>query len=535
MKKFISVLAVLICGLTAFSQQVSLSYSGSKSYSLVERTNLRRYENGKYIGLTSREVRSFINPTENNVYDGNFYVVEKTLRDMQSAFAGIYDAIPSVFTISSDGKMQMIEDNGYPSFRSFPSFPVKPVRSGDSWSSQAERSVDPLNKGKFTKLKIDVLYKFIGEEIYREQNVYRIKAIWQTNYGMNWRDPNGDSSLIKALGGHKADILVLKSNGSPILVIDDVDETFMYSDGKQENFKGRINLFIEFPPAVDRGKILPALGEIASISEVFADDLELDSKSDKIGDRTNDRTDKKIEVSKLDADFNSKSDIQNKNNEEQIQKHLEVLEQIEKSKAEKIEQKKRETFEKPEKISEEDLLEDNLILSGKEIAKKNEQEKIPEEKISENKPVEQEKIDVSKFDSILKDVSGEKEEPKNNMVVEKTSAGIRLSVRNLQFKPDSSELIDSEKKRLDEIAKVLKLASGSKFLIEGHTARVGDETGEQELSEERAKVVAQELSKRGVSADSFICKGYGGTKPIASNQTSKGMAQNRRVEITILE
>ena len=58
---------------------------------------------------------------------------------------------------------------------------------------------------------------------------------------------------------------------------------------------------------------------------------------------------------------------------------------------------------------------------------------------------------------------------------------------------------------------------------------------EQELSEERAKIVARELSRRGVSADSFICRGWGGSKPVASNATAEGKAQNRRVEITILE
>ena len=125
--------------------------------------------------------------------------------------------------------------------------------------------------------------------------------------------------------------------------------------------------------------------------------------------------------------------------------------------------------------------------------------------------------------------------PKNNMVFEETPAGLRLSVRDIKFKADSDEILPSEKSRLDEIAEVLKLAPNSQFLIEGHSAAVGNPGGEQKISELRAKKIAQELSARGIAAGKFICKGHGGNKPIAGNETAEGRAQNRRVEITILE
>ena len=92
-----------------------------------------------------------------------------------------------------------------------------------------------------------------------------------------------------------------------------------------------------------------------------------------------------------------------------------------------------------------------------------------------------------------------------------------------------------EGSRLDEIAAVLKLAPDSQFLVEGHTASVGLPAGEQTLSEQRARRIAAELSQRGVNTKAFICRGFGGTRPVADNSTDAGRAQNRRVEITILE
>ena len=62
-----------------------------------------------------------------------------------------------------------------------------------------------------------------------------------------------------------------------------------------------------------------------------------------------------------------------------------------------------------------------------------------------------------------------------------------------------------------------------------------DIIAEMALSVERAKEVAAQLCKRGIAADKFICRGSGSKYPVADNSTKEGMAQNRRVEITILE
>lgn len=472
----------------AQAQAVKLHYSGKGGYSLVERTNLRRYVNGKYVGLTSREVRSFVSPSEpplmrfkakgsvyenDQWYDGSFYVMEETLRNSQVAGAGIHEAVQSVFHISKNGQLTMYKDNGYPSFRSFPAYTAEKVSVGESWKAVAERSVDPLNKGVFTKIPMQVLYTFSGAETYKGQAVYRIKAIWQTYYDAQNRDFGGDSSLQKARGGHKADIIVLQETGEPILTIDNVDETFFWIDGTEVNFKGTITLFTEFPPAFDSQRIMAALNRVATV------------KDGKTGtDKKFSGTEKSVSGGTV-AGSGKLTASDKKTGADAVKTEKFVTDEI------------FDNFDKNETVA----------------------------KNTKN-TVSGEKTVLEKVDDVL---------PKNNIVAEEVSAGIRLSIRDIKFAPDSAQILSGESERLDEIAEVLKMAPNAQLLVEGHTASVGKPAGEQKLSEQRAHKIAEELKARGVKAGAFICRGFGGTKPVASNETNEDRAQNRRVEITILK
>ncbi len=479
----------------AQAQAVKLHYSGKGGYSLVERTNLRRYVNGKYVGLTSREVRSFVSPSEpplmrfkakgsvyenDQWYDGSFYVMEETLRNSQAAGAGIHEAVQSVFHISKNGQLTMYKDNGYPSFRSFPAYTAEKVNVGESWKAVAERSVDPLNKGVFTKIPMQVLYTFSGAETYKGQAVYRIKAIWQTYYDAQNRDFGGDSSLQKARGGHKADIIVLQETGEPILTIDNVDETFFWIDGTQVNFKGTITLFTEFPPAFDSQRIMAALNRVATVKDGKAGQSAGKGGSDKKFSGT----EKSVSGGTV-AGSGKLTASGKKTGADAVKTEKFVPDEI------------FDNFDKNETVAKNTK---NTVSSGKTV--------------------------LEKVDDVL---------PKNNIVAEEVSAGIRLSIRDIKFAPDSAQILSGESERLDEIAEVLKMAPNAQLLVEGHTASVGKPAGEQKLSEQRAHKIAEELKARGVKAGAFICRGFGGTKPVASNETNEGRAQNRRVEITILK
>ena len=119
--------------------------------------------------------------------------------------------------------------------------------------------------------------------------------------------------------------------------------------------------------------------------------------------------------------------------------------------------------------------------------------------------------------------------------VQETPRGILLNLKNLHFVADKAELLHGEDKKLDEIAAVLKTLTFKNLFVEGHTADVGDKSTQHGLSLRRAKTVVDELTKRGIPAGVFIYSGAGGSKPIASNETEASRAQNRRVEITVME
>jgi outer membrane protein OmpA-like peptidoglycan-associated protein len=121
-------------------------------------------------------------------------------------------------------------------------------------------------------------------------------------------------------------------------------------------------------------------------------------------------------------------------------------------------------------------------------------------------------------------------------VAEATDEGIMIRLSNVQFQPDSTELMASERPKLVEIANILKNFPGKKIQVAGHTAAAGTVEGQRTVSLERARVIADYLVSLGAcKAEDIIAVGFGAERPIASNNTAEGMAQNRRVEITILE
>ena len=120
--------------------------------------------------------------------------------------------------------------------------------------------------------------------------------------------------------------------------------------------------------------------------------------------------------------------------------------------------------------------------------------------------------------------------------VEEVEEGVTLRLNNIQFLPDSAELIPAEKRKLDAIADILRRYPDRDILVTGHTALAKTAELRQRLSELRAKVVGDYLVGTGCRREEqVVTRGMGAREPLADNSTEAGRRINRRVEITILE
>jgi outer membrane protein OmpA-like peptidoglycan-associated protein len=123
-----------------------------------------------------------------------------------------------------------------------------------------------------------------------------------------------------------------------------------------------------------------------------------------------------------------------------------------------------------------------------------------------------------------------------NTTVTSTEDGITISIENIQFEADSSNLLPSEKEKIKKLSAILERYPDKELLVSGHTALAGTAAARQKLSEERAEAVAKFLVEMGVRNDyNIYTQGFGADKPLVPNTSEENMARNRRVEITILE
>jgi chemotaxis protein MotB len=118
-----------------------------------------------------------------------------------------------------------------------------------------------------------------------------------------------------------------------------------------------------------------------------------------------------------------------------------------------------------------------------------------------------------------------------------TERGMLLKLREseLRFQPAQATLTDDDLPSLDRLAALLAEHPNLRVRIEGYTDSLGDESINLALSRERAEAVKQALVERGVQAERLSAEGMGSARPIADNAVSAGRAQNRRVEVYVVE
>ncbi|HJQ85575.1 MAG TPA: OmpA family protein [Candidatus Binatia bacterium] len=112
------------------------------------------------------------------------------------------------------------------------------------------------------------------------------------------------------------------------------------------------------------------------------------------------------------------------------------------------------------------------------------------------------------------------------------SKGTKIAtVGSANFDFDRASLKPSGRDVLDGAVKTMRDNPTLSVVIEGHTDSVGSDAYNERLSERRANAVKDYLVRQGISSSRITTRGYGESRPVASNDTEEGRAQNRRAEI----
>jgi outer membrane protein OmpA-like peptidoglycan-associated protein len=445
-------------------------------YSLVERSDWRRYNNGKYTGLAHREVRASISPkaappqvptrsqaaasSDNFLYQGNFFVMEETLHDMRAVAQAVDTVVPVSFQLNKSGAIVVENDKGFPRLRGFPTFPAQKVQQGSKWTAPAKRAVDPLNTGEPVLIPFTAEYEYVGIGAYRDGTpIHRIVAKYSVRYQAASRSGNFE----RVQGSHTVEISIRISDGLPLLMRDNLDETYFWADGSTVQFKGFTLTFGTSIPPLDRDTLIPSLA--TSFNHEPPPPASRPAPPAPLPPPPPVAAPVVVEAPP------------------------------------------------PPPVAPPIVVEapPPPLLT------------IPEA-VPETIPVFIEAPSPVATPELGADIE-----------VVSVPEGIRLTIKDIRFAPDSADFLPEENYRLGMLAEALQQIPERTFLVEGHTASTGAPVDELNLSIERARRMVAAMVERGIREDRFIYKGWGGTRPVGNNATTAGRSQNRRVEITILE
>ena len=113
--------------------------------------------------------------------------------------------------------------------------------------------------------------------------------------------------------------------------------------------------------------------------------------------------------------------------------------------------------------------------------------------------------------------------------------GLTVRLKNIYFDFDRTTLKSESFVELNKVVDFLKLNETVEIEISGHTDNKGADTYNETLSQGRSQSVVDYLASQGIDSARLTARGYGEAKPIDTNDTEAGRANNRRVEFTVIK
>lgn len=113
--------------------------------------------------------------------------------------------------------------------------------------------------------------------------------------------------------------------------------------------------------------------------------------------------------------------------------------------------------------------------------------------------------------------------------------GSRYALNGVNFEQSQTTMLPGSETKLQEVLQFMRDNPGVQIEVIGHTDKTGDERQNQRLSEFRARAVANWLFNQGIDSRRIQTSGKGSSEPVATNDTEEGKAQNRRIEVMVIE
>jgi len=444
-------------------------------FDLVERSDYRRYVDGRLSGFIYRESRASFRETASAssgqpAWKGDLYLLEETIHD-EAISARKVARVLELDLVSSGGRVAQTGDAGFPAHRGLLAGRPADLAEGSTWIGAAAMALDPRNSGNFILLPVLVEYHVAGKAEYDGSPAILIKAKFAVRYDSSRSAsvrPSGSASSggqatdsLRAISGtHDLDIYLDAARGSLVFIRDRFDESYSFDTGVTERHAGFTLVF--YAPSL-RGERDAAIASLGARPAAAGQPAPPSSQG--------------TEPSAAPA-----------------------------------------TVPAPVPGAAATSATAQPATGPGATSPASSSVGPPAPSAGEGDELEEGPALIAAGVDLLE-----------------SPAGLVFRIKDLQFVADSDELLPVARSRLDGIAAILRGFPGRNFLVEGHAAGVGKPAGELELSEKRALRVVKELVARGIPASRFTWRGLGSSKPIASNATEEGRLRNRRVEITLLE
>lgn len=171
-------------------------------------------------------------------------------------------------------------------------------------------------------------------------------------------------------------------------------------------------------------------------------------------------------------------------------------------------------------------------MKDKELAKQDERIADQQESITSTEEANKLLLDKEYDEKVVNTAAAQFN--KNEADVYRQDGNLVIRLKSMNFASNRSDLPAASFSVLNKVKNVMRNLAPDQVMIEGHTDAIGDASKNQKLSELRAQSVKKYFETESyLKGDVLEASGFGYSKPLATNKTKEGRAQNRRVDIVI--